>query len=223
MISLLCPFGSHDEARVRIFYWCMDRWSDMFHDGMELCIGLDGPVDGTDHFNRSVARNDAFKQSRGEILVLTDADTACNKAQVLEAIEAVRSGVPWVIAHDRYYSLNREFTNRLLDNDKDLISPNGDLNPPYESDWVMRNRSIAGVLVMHREAWEAVGGYNEAFQGWGYEDNDFAVRLDRHWGEHERVVGPMLHLWHPRGDADFSQPNIEHNEELYQRSVRGEI
>lgn len=210
MISLLIPFASHDQRRIMIFEWVTRRWAHLFTD-WQLCVGMSEE----ENFNRSEARNKAFERSKGDILVLSDADTACTAECVLAAIQKVQQGAPWVVAHDRYYSLTKEYTDQLL-----LQPPTVNLCPPFESDWIMKERSMAGVLVMPRAAWEHVNGYDERFQGWGYEDNEFAIRMDRRWGPHQRVRGPMLHLWHERGDADFSQPNIQFNEHLYQETVR---
>jgi hypothetical protein len=210
MISLLIPFDSDDPERIRVFDWVLTRWSLLF-DGWEIVVG----GGGMDPFSRSAARNEAFDMSTGDILVVSDADTICESQTVIKALRALDQGAPWVVAHDRYYSLTREYTNRLLSQ-----SPSTPLMHPFESDWIMHACSLAGVLVIPRAAWERVGGYNEEFIGWGFEDNEFAARLDQHWGRHVRGRGPMLHLWHPRGDADFSQPHIEHNKALYENTIR---
>lgn len=210
MISLLIPFASADPIRTKIFEWVHLRWQRLFPE-WEIVLG----ESDTGDFNRSQARNAAFAASTGDIIVLSDADTACNPTIALNAIAAVESGAPWIIAHDRYYSLTKEYTRWLI-----RQPPENRLVQPFEYDWVMKEKSQAGVIVMPREAWEAIGGYNEDFKGWGYEDNEFAVRLDRKWGEHERIKGSMVHLWHPRGDADFDQPHIRYNEDLYYQTVR---
>lgn len=212
-ISLLIPFASRDQDRVHVFNWVVSRWARL-HPDFELNVGLGDE----DNFNRSAARNQAFRQSKGDVLVIADADTACNRLNVIESLFMIEHGTPWVIAHDRYYSLTKEHTKTLTDgrSDVQLVAPQ-----PHEYDWVMRAKSISGVLVMPREAWETVGGYNEEYKKWGYEDNDFALRVDREWGMHERVKGAMQHLWHPRGDADFSHDQIHQNQALYEKTVSG--
>ena len=52
--------------------------------------------------------------------------------------------------------------------------------------------------IMPREAFEAVGGWDERFRGWGGEDYAFARALDTLWGPHKNTANDILHLWHPR-------------------------
>lgn len=213
-VSLLIPFGFDDPRRDEIFRWVYARWKTTFPH-FQICLGVDPSwqeMGGDSTYNRSRARNDAFRQADGDILVISDADTACGPHNVQEAIHIVRETGCWVIAHTVYYSLTEDFTEKLL-----RCEPDSDLHVrPFSYDWKMVNRSEAGVLVMPREAYETAEGYDERFQGWGYEDNAFAAKLKKRWGEPQRTYGDMFHLWHPRGDADFSQPHIKDNERLFE-------
>lgn len=211
-VSLIIPFASEDIRRLQIFDWVEARWDDTC-PGFEMCVGHDDPKD----FNRSKARNKAFEESTGDTIVISDADTACPIDNILGALQVVQRNEPlWVIAHSDYYSLTEEYTDWLI-----TQPPGMAFKGPFPNNWVMRNRSQAGVIVMPRSIYEEVGGYNEEYDGWGYEDNDFAVRITKKYGPPQRVFGPMLHLWHDPG-LNFQQPNIAYNEALYQKTVRGE-
>jgi len=119
-------------------------------------------------------------------------------------------GAAWVIAHHIYWSLTSQFTDVILE----LPPETNNLGDFYaNSDWKMVDKSDAGVLVMTRDAYEAIEGYDERFNGWGYEDNAFASKLRKFWGPSERTKGEVAHLWHPRG-LDFEQPHIKENEQL---------
>lgn len=212
-VSLLMPVGFSDSRREAIFYWVLKRWMVLYPE-WQICLGKDEPED----FNRSKARNAAFQQSDGEILVITDADTATTPENVQQAIEIVARTNAWVIAHQTYFSVDEQNTNLLLLEPCDYkFDPMGFSSS--RCDWVMRNRSEAGVLVMTREAYEAAEGYDERFNGWGYEDNAFAAKLRNKWGEPQRTSGFVAHLWHPRG-LDFEQPHIKDNEALLEEIKR---
>lgn len=201
------PTGFTDKRRHEIYLWTMARWQRQFPN-WQFCEGHSDPT----NYNRSEARNDAYRQADGELLVITDADCVTSKANVHEAMEMVLSSkAAWVIAHHIYYSLTKQFTDVILE----LPPETNNLGEFYpNSDWKMVDKSDAGVLVMMREAYDAVQGYDERFNGWGYEDNAFATKLRKLWGPSQRTRGEVGHLWHPRG-LDFDQPHIKHNEKLY--------
>lgn len=73
-------------------------------------------------------------------------------------------------------------------------------------------------MLAPREAIDAVGGFDERYTGWGYEDSDLVVRLTRH-GLHIRR-GPadtaVLHLWHP----DSPRDNADRNRALLEETRR---
>lgn len=74
-------------------------------------------------------------------------------------------------------------------------------------------------MLAPREAINAVGGFDERYTGWGFEDSDLVVRLMRH-GLHIRR-GPadtaVLHLWHPDNPRD----NADRNRALLEETLRG--
>lgn len=212
MVSLILPFATVDPRRQQIFDWVLERWHRLFPD-WEIIVGSDDE----EPFNRSRARNNAFLVSTGDLIIVSDADTITTPQNIQQAVDLIEGlNRPWVVAHDIYYSLTESFTDRLLREEPDMDL--GDMQS-WTSNWRMVNKSEAGVLVMPREAYEAVGGYDERYKGWGYEDNAFCHKLDRIWGKHARTQGPMLHLWHDPGE-NFNQPYIAHNLDLFEETKR---
>jgi glycosyltransferase involved in cell wall biosynthesis len=56
----------------------------------------------------------------------------------------------------------------------------------------------------------AVNGFDEQFEGWGYEDSDLVIRLI-HAGVNRkegRFAAPVLHLWHPHNDRSQHDQNF---------------
>lgn len=68
-VSLLMPTGFTDKRRHEIYLWTMARWQRLFPE-WQFCEGHSDPT----NYNRSQARNDAYRQADGELLVITDAD-----------------------------------------------------------------------------------------------------------------------------------------------------
>jgi len=57
-----------------------------------------------------------------------------------------------------------------------------------------------GLAVFSRFTWEAIGGFDSRFTGWGNEDNDFAERVRRsgrkvRWFDSDALK--IYHVWHP--------------------------
>jgi hypothetical protein len=52
-------------------------------------------------------------------------------------------------------------------------------------------------IAIRRDAWDQLGGFDERFRGWGWEDMAFQSAACSLVG-HERIEGDVFHLWHPR-------------------------
>ncbi|MDD4914324.1 MAG: glycosyltransferase family 2 protein [Methylococcales bacterium] len=55
----------------------------------------------------------------------------------------------------------------------------------------------------------AINGFDEQFQGWGFEDSDLVIRLIHHGVKRKegRFAVPVLHLWHPQNDRSRHDRN----------------
>jgi predicted glycosyltransferase involved in capsule biosynthesis len=56
-----------------------------------------------------------------------------------------------------------------------------------------------------------VNGFDELFEGWGFEDSDLVIRLI-HAGivrKEGRFAVPVLHLWHPHNDKSKQDMNYQ--------------
>jgi predicted glycosyltransferase involved in capsule biosynthesis len=206
-LSVLIPYGGDEEWRERNFHWLLRRYGDLL-PGAQIVIGS-----SDEPFSRARARNQAFSQCTGDTLLIADADTLFHVDQIEAAVQLLHRRRTWVIPYTWYYNLSREVTNSVLNLDPTETI----LEPTSTSSYEHKVESWAGLLVMSRTAFELVGGYDERFQGWGYEDNAFRLALDTLWGPHERVGwGYCLHLWHPAPESEcFGQPNIDANRALF--------
>ena len=67
----------------------------------------------------------------------------------------------------------------------------------------------------------AINGYNEAFEGWGREDSDLAIRLSNNGilGKRLRYCGILFHIYH----KENSKNNVELNDQIEQNTIKNKI
>lgn len=200
-----CPWRSHARD------WVTARYAAMFPDA-ELALG----TSQAEPYNRSEARNNAFEASHGAFLIIVDADTIIPQGGIVRALSAIQTGAaPWAMPYETYLNLNDKATYYVL-NEYPPETVEIEEPPPEVIEHRIEN-SPAGAWVMPRAAYEAVGGFDERFIGWGAEDDSFVAALDTLVGPHKRCAGTALHLWHPRGDADFGHEHWDLNAVLLRR------
>ena len=61
---------------------------------------------------------------------------------------------------------------------------------------------FGGINITTRHAWDTLGGFNEAFTGWGHEDREYVHRLEQAFGPRQRTPGHLWILNHPRDTND---------------------
>lgn len=152
-------------------------------------------------FNRAWAKNNAAAKAKkfdggdpDRVLVFTDADVFAPPHQVRFAVEAVQAGADLCLAH------------------------NG--TALYMNDGYLRGNSLGGIVgpfpggifAIRRSAFEAMGGWDERFVGWGHEDLCFLNAADRIFGlkimmSNDPAIGPFFKL-------DMGYPRLTHEGEL---------
>lgn len=218
-LSVILPWTPDTDVieRVLSYFWLYERYQTLLPN-VEVVWGSDD----SEPFNRSRARNRAVSEATGDLLLFADADTVFHPFQIFEATQVIENGASWVIPYGlgRYYNLSENASNRIWKTDPAANVP----EPTDPDDWEFKLDSSAGLLVVPRAAYEAVGGYDEHFIGWGYEDDAFRAALDHRVGPHHRISSYCLHLWHPVTEHErFEQRNIVANRNLYARYEAGEL
>lgn len=210
-LSVVIPWRAGDDRREQIFKWIWDRWNTLCPEA-EI-IQADS---GSQPFHRGESRNQGAHESSRPILCFADADTTFNREQIERAVALIDEGAPWVLPYGRneYYNLTE------ADSDTLLSSP-VDVSVEAPADWEFRVESWAGVLLVPRDHFDVVHGYDPRFCGWGGEDNAFRLALDVMVGGHTRLAfDHVCHIWHPRGDAGFEQPDWPRNARLLRQYAR---
>lgn len=135
-------------------------------------------------WNRAHALNSAARLSSGQSLLCTDIDLIYSRT-ALEALAA--SAPPGCTAGGRFFLLPRSFGRwmELLDG-KSTGFPQSHAN------------TLGAIQLVPRDAFLAIGGFDEFYRIWGVEDFDFQRRLARAGCQHRLLeLPPIYHQWHP--------------------------
>jgi GT2 family glycosyltransferase len=145
------------------------------------------PVPPDMPYCRSATFNAGAAAARGVVLILHDNDILVPKRYAAEVLARVREGA-------RFVDLKRFLF--YLSEDETLTSIEQNLQ--------------GGSIAATREAYAAVGGFDEGFIGWGGEDNDFRERAHALGAVYAFGYLPMIHLWHPPqpGKRDAAAPAV---------------
>lgn len=185
-VVVLVPRRAGVEDRDRIWQFVSEWWTRELPDARIVCGDHDdGP------FNRSKAMNAAARNAGDwDVAVILDADVLTNVDHVHRAIErAVDTGGP-VLAFTERVCLNRGATRRVLGGWRGDWRARGSVQHVYTD-------MCSSVVVVTRALWDAVGGFDEGFVGWGYEDNAFMCAAETLSGcAMERIPGECWHLYH---------------------------
>lgn len=182
-------------------------------------------------FRKSRILNQAIASSNTELLIFIDGDCI----PLPDFIEKTsRLYEPDSILAGQRILLSQGFTRRLETAGNLQVCPSrrsatwllrflkGDVNriSPFlslgDSAWRIarpnRYELVRGCnFAVSRESLILVGGFEEEFEGWGFEDSELAVRLINSGLRVKslRFSSPVLHLWHPEASREKAGKNIE--------------
>lgn len=194
-VALLVPRRDDHGHRDRLWAACKARWQAL-HPAWDISEGYhtDGP------FNRSAAINTAASQAgEWDIGVVIDSDILLHPEQAEAAVRtAYDTGrVTW--GHREWWGLGNRPTHELLRHPDRLLVPDF---VPDEAGMIKNPISWSCFIAIPRKAWEVIGGFDERFRGWGWEDMAFQALArglaDGGRKPESRMDGPVYHLFHPR-------------------------
>lgn len=185
----------------RSFDLVRTRWEEA---GYEVVVGDAGGKS----FNRSASRNHAAKSTDAEKLIFCDADTTPVQMDWMETAVAHNH---WT-QPETYHAGTRRWT--------DVVLAGGPLLP-IDAEKSLQG-SPGGIIVVPREMWLAVGGFDESFDGWGWEDTCFVISLEVMFG-HAVRDGEVVHLWHQRKPDRFRGANRQKYRQYREAATRGEL
>lgn len=162
--------------------------------------------EGLGGWRKSWAFNQGARAARGKALVFHDGDIVCPADYARRVCRALEGRA--VASVQRFlFNLDRATTEGLFRKE--------DWPSPFCPERVRQNWE-GGTIAIRRDAFFELGGYDEAFVGWGGEDNEFFDRCTA--VGHDRFGDvPFVHLWHrPQQDKDHSK-NVNINTVLSAR------
>ncbi|NOQ36760.1 MAG: glycosyltransferase [Methylococcaceae bacterium] len=86
---------------------------------------------------------------------------------------------------------------------------------PFESFRLRHPQRWQKAMTCNLAIWKndfiAVNGFDQLFEGWGYEDSDLVIRLIHNGIKRKegRFAVPVLHLWHKHNDRTTEQENYQ--------------
>jgi hypothetical protein len=204
-VAILVPRKRDYGHRDRLWAHCRPVWEKMFPDW---------PIHEGHHdrgpFNRSAAINRAAAAAGDwAVAVIIDSDVLPDPAAVREAVKVARTGRP-ATGFSTRRNLSQGGTRRIMQGFKGSWEP------------LVRNEHPdchSGAYCVSRELWDRVGGFDELFVGWGFEDTAFQTACETVAGEKTyRAQAPLWHLYHAKSpEHDTRLPNFKRNNERRKR------
>lgn len=193
------PEPSRIAAHDRVLAWWLDHGYTVVH------------VDSDPHadFNLSQARNNGVRvveEAGCGVVIVADADTIPQQDVIREAIRRAREGavVVYPFSHYRYVT-------------ESPLSEKPFLDMEFEKE--MR-RSVGGMIVVTPETYWLVGGFDERFRQWGYEDTAFRIAAET-LASVARITGTVFAFAHP-AERIMGEENPGHFRSHLYRMCRGE-
>jgi len=198
-VVTLVPWRGGDELREQS--WDIVRpYLERF--GWRISLGdREGP------WSRGAAINAAARDAGNwDVAVIADADTIPPEGLDAAVAAALRSG-GGVRPHDHLYRLTPSGSIAAANRGTAALEPRH----------IEREHPGGGFLIVAREGWDRVAGFDERFVGWGHEDSSLNIQLllKADW---DRIPGEAHHLWHP--EPERKTVNYRRKRQLLDRMRR---
>ena len=168
--------------------WDFTRaWWEQAHPDWKI---VEGHHD-TGPFNRGAAINRAAEDAGDwDVAVIIDGDVLIDAQPVRSGVDLARIEARMVLGFTERLHLSQRGTEKVLEG--------------FRGNWTNRGMvvrrfrdSCSSCVIVNRELWDRVGGFDERFEGWGWEDVAFRVACETLGdGEMVKMGGTLFHLWH---------------------------
>ena len=163
------------------------------------CKTLFVPYDGA--FNKSWGLNLGYRHSVGDVLAFGDSDIIMNREVLASCFDACFRPYDAVNPYDRVVDLTDAESQVMMkgDYDPDVTRRVEDMNRVDTGEFPC---FCGGIFLIKRKIYEAIGGFDERFLGWGGEDDAMTHKLLALSNNVKTMPNQRaFHLWHERNPA----------------------
>jgi hypothetical protein len=185
-VAVLIPYGNGTPWRKRALEHVMG-WYASELEKPRILLGFGGQP-----WCKAQAVAEAVAKSVEPVVVIADAD--CITPGLKQAVRAVQQGALWAVPHLKVYRMSQQASRHIFDgvHPGSLTGKNIWLDQsPY------KGYEGGGITVMSRETYLNCP-IDPLFQGWGQEDEAWAMGLNGLYGPPWRGKAPLYHLWHEK-------------------------
>ncbi len=156
-------------------------------------------------YSRSWANNEGARAARSNLLIFIDSDFCVPADYAREVITLSSQGFQAIFL--------MRFGFHLGGHASDSVRNKGRIRSSLCPNEIVQN-NVGGTMAIDRETYFGIGGHDEGFIGWGYEDNEFFQRC-KTLNLYRYAYLPFVHLHHEM-QPDLGGPLSQKNERRLQ-------
>lgn len=190
-IDVIIPFRDrgNDPCRKANLDYVVRYWKST---GLDVHVVDDGRQ-GDESFNRSAAYNKGVALSTANVFIFAESDLIVNANQLRKGVYLAAEESGLVVPFSKFLAIDEDDSNLVRQGKKSLETTS------YRQ--VRSDRtSIGAVNIVSRQTMNAIGRWDETFEGAWYDDDAMAYAFSLCCGRDVRFVdGPGWHLYHLSG------------------------
>lgn len=226
MISFIIPYTPDTSERVKNKNIVLKYYQEIFPDA-EFIIEETNEITA---FNKCKAYNTGALKASHNTLVFIDIDIIVSENSLRKSIEMSQNsenivigynGVAIYLTYDAKKILTDNITYDRISKLLTIDSYNFDKLFKTELFEVGNLKAVGGCLVMNKQCFEDIKGFNPNFVGWGYEDNEIIIRAHKlgknifyvntnhpylyHLPHHDIEVDKSLHVYYNNNREEYNR------------------
>lgn len=205
-LSVILPFCPDGGRRDQNFYWVTKRLKELVPGAERIMTSQELPP-----FNKSRACNEGAKAATRDVLLFCDADMIFDMDLIVKGLEIVHD-VPWVAPMNQKWDITWQASNELFEMPVDVELKSLDL--PISRKWGAERCRAGAMLMITKDNYFKMGGFDERFIGWGFEDNAFMLMAEATIGSYVETDNIAYHLWHLSSINQYPELTLK-NRDLY--------